>query len=95
MTGMIPGFSKHPVYGRCVARGIRGGERFYMFIDKGGTVSLMPAELIDSEKKPTPKISVYDSPSGEFVAEVDRWRELARNEGRNHCSDPKCDCRSL
>lgn len=36
----------HPAYGRVEAMGFRDGERYYMFIDRHGVVSLIPAETV-------------------------------------------------
>jgi len=33
---------KHPLYGKVAAMGVREGEPYRMFIDKCGTVSLIP-----------------------------------------------------
>lgn len=42
---------KHKYYGKVIAMGIREGEAYRFFIDKTGTISLIPLACLDEVKK--------------------------------------------
>ena len=42
----IPLDTEVPPYGKVAAVGFKDGERFYMFVDEGGGVTLMPGDLM-------------------------------------------------
>ena len=41
-------------WGKIAAVGFRDGERYYMMIDKHGSVALMPAEAVEESVQPRP-----------------------------------------
>lgn len=57
--------SKTP-YGKVVAVGLIGGERYYWMIGRGQGVSMMPADVIEPKPKP-----YRPNPMGEFIIDDD------------------------
>jgi hypothetical protein len=56
------------------------------------TVSAVVDAYLQALQDQQAKVSVYDQPSGRFVIEDERWRDLARGENERGCSDPNCEC---
>ena len=40
----------HPVYGKVAMMGTMGGEPYYWFVDKHGSVAMMPASMFEDEE---------------------------------------------